>query len=129
MSYRVFAAGSRDAYRTCAAIDRELGYPRMHTEAEVSRRGAGPHAPIGTIRTETHTRPLVHADGRTAYRIDDTVRALAGRQVSIEDGGTRIVTISATETHADLPGGRVAWTAAEPRGGIAGVSVAQGGGR
>jgi hypothetical protein len=87
------AIAERDAYRLAAAIDTLLGYPRAHPEGELTRRGRGPHAP--TVRTETQCAILRLVDGRYVVTVDDVVRALDGRQVTVTDGGARLVTIDA----------------------------------
>lgn len=113
MTARIYDAGTRDAQRFCAAIDALLGYPRTHADDEPGvQRAPGAPPPY----TETHARPLRHADGRLAVEIDDTIRALAGRAADVQDGSRVRVTIDATPTHEALPDGREAWTALEPRG-------------
>lgn len=131
MSVRVYASGDRGAYRLAAAVDAALGWPRDHVDGEPGyHRGRNVRAPG---RTETQQLPVAHADGRTALDIDDAIRALHGRAVDVRDGGTVRVTIDATATHEALPGGRTAWTATEPRGGITatrdGGAADSGGGR
>ncbi|MGE0402862.1 MAG: hypothetical protein AB7T06_39520 [Kofleriaceae bacterium] len=113
MSFRVSTLlTARDASRLCAAIDRQLGYPRTHADDEpgVQRgRGAAP------IYTETYTRPLRHSDGRVAVEVGPEVARFQGVAVDIDDGGPVRVTIDVRSTDATLPGGRDAWAEQPPR--------------
>jgi hypothetical protein len=119
MSVRVYEPNTRDALRYCAAVDVLLVYPRQLREDEIVRHGpASQRVPVESIRTETHTRPLLHADGRTAVEIDAVIVALHGSSADVTDGTRVSVTVDATPTHETLPDGRDAWTAQEPRGGI-----------
>lgn len=117
MAYRIVVgpgqSARQQARRQCAALDRLLDYPRSHADNEPGvQRAPGRPAPY----TETHTRPLEHADGRAAIEIDATVARLHGQAVT--DGGPVHVVIDATPTDVELPDGRDAWTEQPPRGGL-----------
>lgn len=85
-------ANERLCFRLCAAVDIELGYPRTHSRGEVTRHGLGPHA--ATVTTATKSRPRRLPDGRVVIKVDDAMRALSGRIVTVQDGGARQITIS-----------------------------------
>lgn len=86
MSFLVFAnttAGRAAARRFAAAVDVELGFPRDHAGRVVGR-------------TEGYCRIVRAADGQLAVEIDDTVRALEGRVVTVRDGSDLQITITLT---------------------------------
>lgn len=51
-----FLGTEQECAEIIAALDADLGYPRQHTEAEVTRVGGGIHVPIEMIRTDTVAR-------------------------------------------------------------------------
>lgn len=51
-----FHGTEQECAEIIAALDADLGYPRQHTEAEVTRVGGGIHVPIEMIRTDTVAR-------------------------------------------------------------------------
>jgi hypothetical protein len=104
--------------RMWAAADIILGYPRTHTEAEVIRYGAGPHAPISTIRTETHCEVWYNtqlAIPAVAMLIDPVLTALRDRECDVRDIDALIYRVRIRiddlgwEVRANLPGNRADW--------------------
>lgn len=118
VSWLLFAdtiAGRAAARRFAAAIDHLLDLP----------------TPIGArARTDTHCR-IVQSGTRLAVEIDDTVRALVGRVVTVQDGGARSITIMLTGADrqevaqlADWPSSLAdvnPWTDRPPRDGLGGA--------
>lgn len=103
--------------RLLGAIDVLLGYPRTHTEAQVIRHGAGPHAPISTIRTETKCEVWVNTNlGAIAVMVDDVVMALRNRECDVRDNDGLVYRIRVRvddlgwEVRANLPGNLANWS-------------------
>jgi hypothetical protein len=120
MGYRVWAAGSTLGRRTAAAVDAALGLPRYHRPDEPGVHLARDRGGAPLPYTETACLLYEHADGRAALEVTPEVTRVHGEtaDVRLADGTTSRTTITATVTHAALPGRADEWTALPPRGGL-----------
>ena len=131
MSHLIGPIADRPKFRRlAAAIDRLLGWPRQHTEADVIRHGKGPHAPIASIRTEAQTAIKIHAGrGLVSMQIDPVIMALRGREVDVTDGIVRRIRVriddAGWQVRAKLPWPEEGWAAVAPRDGLEGSTTGE----
>jgi hypothetical protein len=108
------------------AIDVALGYPRTEQVGMHGvRQGPGRHGSPGTTVTQCDVWVNLVL-GAIAVRVDDTVRALRGRQVAVDAESVRIrVDDAGWQLRASLPGNAGDWSRAQPRDGGAGSQTGE----